>query len=244
MPHLNSDLGESVGLHSFGNDARLMGIIDAANVACGFHAGDPDTLAATVTSAVEAGVAIGAHPGLPDIVGFGRRAMQLSADEVRNLVTYQVGALSGFLRRAGGTLSHIKPHGALYGMVGRDAELMGAVADVAELYGVAVYGLAGTAHQTVAAERGIPFVAELYVDLGYHADGTLRIERKPHATVPADAAARVSQAIQTGTIQAIDGTTIAVEFDSVCVHSDTANAVEVASAVSVALAVTTTKEQR
>ena len=231
MTSLNSDLGESLGLHSFGNDERLLRIIDVANVACGFHAGDPETLRTTVEAAVQAGVAVGAHPGLPDLVGFGRRAMQLSAAEVGSLVLYQVGALVAFLARSGGRLSHIKPHGALYDMVGRDPELMHAVADVAELYEVPLYGLAGTAHEAVAAERGIPFVAELYVDLDYNADGTLRIERKPRLTDPAAAAERVREALAGGSIAAWDGTRIAVSFDSVCVHSDTANSVDVAAAV-------------
>jgi 5-oxoprolinase (ATP-hydrolysing) subunit A len=233
---VNSDLGESYGLHSFGNDEPLLDLIDAANVACGYHSGDPDTMRQTVENAVRRGIDVGAHPGLPDPVGFGRRAMTLTPEEVEALVLYQVGALSGFLARSGGRLTHIKPHGALYGMVGRDADLMHAVVTVAELYGVGVYGMPGGIHQQVAESRGVPFTRELYVDLDYRADGSLVILRRPQPVDPEAAADRVRQALEEGTVRSVDGTLIEVPFDSVCVHSDTTNAPEVARAVARALA--------
>lgn len=233
---LNSDLGESFGLHSFGNDEPLMQVIDAANIACGFHSGDPETLRITTESATSAGVATGAHPGLPDPVGFGRREMKVDPVELESIVLYQVGALAAFLKRSGGALSHIKPHGAMYGMVGRDAELMEAIARVAMLYEVPIFGLAGTQHQFVAEKHGIPFVSELYVDLDYKPDGSLNIVRKPHTTDPDAAAARVRRALRDGVVTAIDGTDIPVSFGSVCVHSDTSNSVAVATAVAAALA--------
>ncbi|WP_324789288.1 5-oxoprolinase subunit PxpA [Streptomyces sp. H51] len=228
---LNSDLGESFGIHSFGNDDALLPLVDAANVACGFHAGDPVGIHQTVTKAAAAGVAIGAHPGLPDAVGFGRREMKLFSDEVRALVLYQVAALKGYLDAEGVPLRHIKPHGSLYGMAARDEELMDAICDVAVQYGVPVYGMAGTAHERVAARRGVPFVAEFYVDLGYRYDGSLAIVRRPHATAPRLAADRARLALTDGLVETDSGRRIPVRFDSICVHSDTPNAVEVATAV-------------
>ncbi|MFE5790435.1 5-oxoprolinase subunit PxpA [Rhodococcus erythropolis] len=232
---INSDVGESFGLHSFGHDDELLALIDAANIACGFHAGDPHVMSATVASAARAGVAVGAHPGLPDLTGFGRRQMNLTAEEVRDLVVYQAGALNAFVTDAGGRLNHIKPHGALFGMLSRDEDLMKPVAEFAARRGAQIYGLAGTAHQRAADNAGAQFVPELYVDLNYDSNGSLIIGRRPHATDPAAAADRVKSAVSTGTITANDGSTLAVEFSSICVHSDTPNCVEVAKAVLFAL---------
>ena len=228
---INSDMGESFGIHSFGNDEGLLELIDSANVACGFHAGDPTTLRLTVAAAAAADILIGAHPGLPDLWGFGRREMKLDADEVRDIIFYQVGALSAFLRAEGIPLNHIKPHGSLYGMVARDPALMESVCDVAEVYGVGVYGMANTNHETVAQARGIPFTAELYVDLAYRADGSLIIVRRPKATPPEVAAERARLGVEEASILTESGDLIPVRFDSICVHSDTPNAVDVARAV-------------
>lgn len=236
MVTLNSDLGESFGIHSFGNDDALLSLIDTANVACGFHAGDPSGMAQTVEKAAAAGVTIGAHPGLPDLVGFGRREMKVSADEVRHLVLYQVGALKAFLDAAGLPLDHLKPHGSLYGMVARDEQLMGAVCDVAELYGIAVYGMSGSLHETVAELRGIPFVAEFYVDLGYRADGSLIIPRRPSATPPEQAAGRARLALEEGITLAETGEQLNMRFSSICIHSDTPGAAQAANAVRQVLA--------
>ncbi|GAA1764048.1 5-oxoprolinase subunit PxpA [Kocuria aegyptia] len=230
-PTVNSDMGEGIGLHRFGNDPELLQIVDLANVACGFHAGDPDIMSETVAAAVGHDVGIGAHPSLPDQWGFGRRAMVLAPAEVESLLRYQVGALTGFLLQHGAELHHIKPHGSLYGMVAKDPALMEPVAAVAADYGVAVLGMAGTAHESVCAERGVPFVAELYVDLDYTAEGGLIIQRTPHATDPRSAADRVSRALTTGAIEAADGTELPMRFDSVCVHSDAPGAPAVARAV-------------
>lgn len=228
-------MGEAYGRHSFGNDERLMAIIDVANVACGFHSGDPDVMDATVALAAAHGVLVGAHPGLPDTVGFGRREMKLTPDEVEALIRYQVGALSGFLVKYSLPLNHIKPHGSLYGMLSRDDELMRAAARVAADYGVPIFGLSGTAHERIASEAGIGFVSELYVDLNYDASGGLLIQRAPAPTDPAAAAARVTRALADGTVLASDGTPFATTFQSVCVHSDAANSVSVAEAVRGAL---------
>jgi 5-oxoprolinase (ATP-hydrolysing) subunit A len=228
---LNSDMGESFGIHSFGNDEALLPIIDTANVACGMHAGDPGTMHETVSQALAAGVTVGAHPGLPDLVGFGRREMHLSADEVRDLILYQVGALSAYLGSEGGVLDHLKPHGSLYGMVARDESLMDAVCDVAVQYGVPVFGIAGTAHERVAVRRDVPFVAEFYVDLDYRADGSLIIPKRAAPTDPAVAAQRAARALGSGMALAETGESFAVRVESICIHSDRVNAVEVAAAV-------------
>lgn len=224
-------MGESFGLHSFGNDPALMSIIDVANVACGFHSGDPNTMDETVALAKQHGVKVGAHPGLPDLAGFGRREMKLTAEEVEAIIRYQVGALSGFLTKYDMPLNHIKPHGSLYGMLARDEDLMLGAVNVAKDYGVAVFGMAGTAHQRVAEREGVEFVGELYVDLDYNADGGLIILRQPHETLVTAAADRARRALETGTILANDGSEIPMVFGSICVHSDTPNAVEVAQAV-------------
>lgn len=228
---INSDMGEGIGLHSFGNDEDLMSIIDVANVACGGHASDPQIMGYTVELAAKNGVAVGAHPGYPDVEGFGRRAIAMSADEVENMVRYQVGALSGFLLKHGVELNHIKPHGALYGVASREEDVMAAIARVAKDFGVPVFGRAGTVHQEVAEAAGVGFVGELYVDLDYSAQGDLLIKRKPEPADPERAAARVKRALETGYVESVDGTDIKIDFDSVCVHSDPGNAVEVANAI-------------
>ncbi|MBS3182565.1 MULTISPECIES: 5-oxoprolinase subunit PxpA [Leucobacter] len=228
---VNSDMGEAFGLHTFGNDPALMSLIDVANVACGFHSGDPGTMDATVALAQQHGVRVGAHPGLPDLVGFGRREMKLTPDEVESLIRYQVGALAGFLRKYDLPLNHIKPHGSLYGMLARDEALMLGAVKVARDFGVPVFGIAGSAHQRVAEREGVEFVGELYVDLDYNADGGLIILRQPHETNIVAASERARRALDTGTILAIDGTELPISFGSICVHSDTPNAVEVATAV-------------
>jgi 5-oxoprolinase (ATP-hydrolysing) subunit A len=228
---LNSDMGEGLGLHEFGNDEELMRIIDVANVACGYHAGDPDVMNRTVALAAENGVAVGAHPGLPDVVGFGRRRMMLRPEEVESIILYQTGALTAFLEKHGLQLNHIKPHGALYGMLAGDEELMQAAAQTAKQFNVPFYGLAGTAHETVCGELGVEFVAELYVDLNYGPTGELLIQRRPEPTDPVAAAERVTRVMTGGKVLAVDGTELDIPFQSICVHSDAPNSAAVASAV-------------
>lgn len=228
---INSDMGEALGLHTFGNDQELMRVIDLANVACGFHAGDPGVMHDTVALAKENGVHIGAHPGLPDLVGFGRRRMTLRPDEIESLILYQAGALLGFLKAADVPLTHIKPHGALWGMLAGDDDLMRAAARAVKVFDVPFLGLAGTAHERVCAEEGVPFVGELYVDMDYNPDGTLALVRAAHRTDPAAAADRVATALRGEPITANDGSGIEVRFQSVCVHSDASNSPDVARAV-------------
>ncbi|GAB3854400.1 LamB/YcsF family protein [Nocardioides maradonensis] len=231
MVSLNSDMGEAFGIHSFGNDDELVKLIDTANIACGFHAGDPSGIRETVEKAVAGGVTVGAHPGLPDLVGFGRREMKLERDETADLVRYQVASLVGFLDAAGAPLDHIKPHGALYGMAARQPDIMDAICDVAVQYQVPIFGMAGTEHERVASKRGVPFVAEFYVDLGYRVDGSLIIARRPRATPVEEAKQRAHKALTEGLATADTGEDFPMRVDSICVHSDTPNAVEVAHAV-------------
>jgi UPF0271 protein len=224
-------MGESFGIHEFGNDERLLDIIDTANVACGFHAGDPTTMARTVSSALAAGITVGAHPGLPDLAGFGRRQMALTPTEVQDIVAYQVGALVGFLKREGESLHHIKPHGALYAMAARDPQVMDAVCAVAALYEVPVFGMSGTAHETQARAAGIPFLAELYVDLEYGADGQVKVVRRPGRTDIALAEERARRGIFDRLVRTDTLIDLPIDVKTVCVHSDTPNAVEVAAVV-------------
>ena len=228
---INCDMGESFGLWRMGDDAAILPFIDAANVACGFHASDPVVMRRTVRMAKEHGVAVGAHPSLPDLQGFGRREMKMEADELTAAILYQVGALKAFLDAEGMALNHIKPHGALYAMAARDEGIAGAICDAAEIFGVALYGLAGTAHEHVYTARGLAFVAEFYADLDYTADGQIIITREHEAIDAAAAAARTRRAVTEGRVEAVDGTDIAIRADSVCVHSDTPGAVAVAEAV-------------
>lgn len=229
-------MGEAFGLHSFGNDEALMPLIDVANVACGFHSGEPETMDSTVALAKAHGVRVGAHPGLPDLVGFGRREMKISRTEVESMIRYQVGALVAFLEKYSMPLNHIKPHGSLYGMLARDDDLMQGAVDVAKTYGVPVFGLAGSAHQRVAEREGVEFIGELYVDLNYDADGGLIILRHPENTDPAAVSARVQRVLKDGKVLAVDGTALDISFSSICVHSDTPNSPAVARAVRETLA--------
>lgn len=233
---LNCDMGESFGLYSFGNDAALMPHIDQANVACGYHASDPNHMARTVSLAAKHSVAVGAHVSLPDLPGFGRREMKVERDELKNIILYQIGALSAFCKEAGTELSHIKPHGALYGMASRQEGVAEAVADASRLYGLPVMGLAGTLHETVYSANGAGFLAEFFADLDYSDEGRLIITRKHHVVDPTLAATRAAQAAKEGTLTTQGGKTLPVRAETVCIHSDTPNSEEIAVAVSAALA--------
>jgi len=232
---INCDMGESFGLYRMGDDAALMPLITVANVACGFHASDPNHMRETVRLAKRHGVAVGAHPSLPDLQGFGRREMKIERAELANILIYQIGALCGFLKAEGLALNHIKPHGVLYGMAARQEETAQAVCDAADVFGVPIMGLAGTLHEEVYGARGHGFLAEYFADLDYAADGGLIITREHHAVDPEEAAARCLRAIREGRVASVEGNDVAVRADTVCVHSDTPNAVAVARAVRDAL---------
>eukprot|EP01121_Diplochlamys_sp_Union-15-3_P003334 TRINITY_DN13186_c0_g1_i1.p1 TRINITY_DN13186_c0_g1~~TRINITY_DN13186_c0_g1_i1.p1 ORF type:complete len:256 (-),score=67.74 TRINITY_DN13186_c0_g1_i1:55-762(-) len=224
-------MGEGFGLYTMGCDEELMKLITTANIACGFHAGDPSVMSKTVKLAKKYNVSVGAHPSLPDLQGFGRREMKISPSELRDILIYQIGALNGFLKAEDMTLNHIKPHGALYGMVSRDKDLANAVCDVAKLYGVSIMGLPGSEQEKVANERGVNFIAEFFSDLGYDSKGNLVITRSHDAVDPKSSANRVKEALEHGKVKSVDGVDVSVKVQSVCVHSDTPGAVEVAKAV-------------
>ena len=236
MATINCDMGEGFGLYRIGDDAALMPLIDVANVACGFHAADPVQMQATVRLARAHGVAVGAHPSLPDLQGFGRREMAMGQEELAACLIYQIGALSGFLAAEGMALNHIKPHGALYGMAARQAHVAEAICDAADVFRVPIFGLPGTLHETIYPARGHRYVAEYYPDLDYTDAGGVIITREHAPVDPAEAAARCRRALAEGRGTSINGIDIAVGRDSICIHSDTPNVVAVAEAVRAAIA--------
>jgi len=235
MTLINCDMGESFGLYRMGDDEALMPLITVANVACGFHASDYNHMRKTVQLAKRHGVKVGAHPSLPDLQGFGRREMKMPRAELANCIIYQVGALKGFLEAEGMTLNHLKPHGSLYGMAARSEEVAQAVCDAAAVFKVPVMGMIGTLHETVYPARGLGFIAEFYADLDYSDDGNLIITREHHAVDPAIAAERCVRAVREGKTTSVNGREVKVRADAICVHSDTPNAVAVATAVKAAV---------
>jgi 5-oxoprolinase (ATP-hydrolysing) subunit A len=235
LTSINCDMGEAFGLYRMGDDEALMPLITLANVACGFHASDFNHMRKTVRLAREHNVGVGAHPSLPDLQGFGRREMKMSREELANCIIYQVGALRGFLKAEGMMLSHIKPHGSLYGMAARDEAVAHAICDAADVFKAPIMGMIGTQHEVVYKSRGHALIAEYYADLEYADDGSLIITREHKAVAPAEAASRCLRAIAEGKARSVNGRDVAVRADSICVHSDTPNAVEVARAVRDAL---------
>jgi UPF0271 protein len=219
-----------------GDDDGIMPLITVANVACGFHASDPVVMHKTVRLAKQHEVKVGAHPSLPDLQGFGRREMRIPRAELTDIIIYQVGALKAFLDAEGMALNHIKPHGVLYGMAARQEEVAHAVCDAADVFGVSLFGMAGTLHERVYRERGFAFVSEFYADLDYDEKGGLIITREHHAVEPRQAAERSLRAVKEGKAKSVAGNDIPVRADTVCVHSDTPNAVDIAKAVRQALA--------
>lgn len=222
---LNSDLGESLGLWRMGSDAEILPYISSANIACGFHAGDPAIMRETVQNALEEGVAIGAHPSLPDLVGFGRRNIAITPEEAYDLIIYQVGALMGFLKLFGASLHHVKPHGALYQMAARDESLALAVAQaVADLTnGEAIlYGLAGSELIKAGRSLGLSVANEVFADRTYQEDGhlTSRLERDALITDPDIAIAQVLQMVVDNEVTTTTGVVIPLECDTICIHGD------------------------
>jgi UPF0271 protein len=228
---LNCDIGEAYGMWSLGDDAAIMAYLSLANVACGFHAGDPVVMRDTVALAKAHDVKVGAHPSYPDLQGFGRRVMDMEPDELTAAILYQTGALKAFLDAEDMPLSHLKPHGALYGAAARDRTVAEAVADAALVFEVPVLGMAGTLHETVYTERGLEFWAEYYADLDYDDEGGLIITRTHVAYDPAVAAERVARVLREGVAVSASGKEIPMRADTVCVHSDTPGAAELAKAV-------------
>jgi len=238
MPHsidLNSDLGESFGAWSMGDDAALLRLVSSANVACGFHAGDASTMLATCREAAADGVTVGAHVSYRDLAGFGRRSMDVPPGELRDEVLYQLAALTGLARVARTAVRYVKPHGALYNRIVHDEAQANAVVDAVVSFdpSLALLGLAGSAVERAAREAGVRFVREAFVDRGYRADGTLVPRTEPGALLSDDDAIadRAVRMVTDGRVTAVDGTELHVEIDSLCVHGDTPGAVAMARAV-------------
>jgi 5-oxoprolinase (ATP-hydrolysing) subunit A len=237
---LNADVGESFGAWSMGRDAELLAFVTSVNVACGFHAGDPQVMDRTVGLAAGAGVAVGAHPGYPDLRGFGRRAMDAAPAEVEADVLYQVGALAVFAQAHGVRLRHVKPHGALYNQAAVDPVLARAIARGVARAGrdLVFVGLAGSRPMREAAEaEGLRFAGEAFVDRRYEPDGTLQSRRVPGSvlTDPAAAAAQAVRLAREGVAVAADGSEVRVEAETFCLHGDLPSALDVARGVREAL---------
>jgi UPF0271 protein len=232
---INSDCGESFGNWRMGDDEALIPAITSANVACGFHASDPVTMLRTVETCKANGVAVGAHPGFPDLLGFGRRVMRISADDCYAYVAYQAGALAAIAGIHGLALHHVKPHGAFYTVLNDDEELAAAFAEAtaALLPEPVVYWPArpDAALPVAARKAGVRVVAELYVDLDYAGDGTVILQRQKVAAPPDKVAARVRRWLEDGQVEAVDGTLLTIEAESICVHGDGPNALEVIQAL-------------
>jgi 5-oxoprolinase (ATP-hydrolysing) subunit A len=237
---LNADLGEGFGVWRLGDDEALLAVVTSANVACGFHAGDPSTMRRVCARAVEAGVAIGAQVSYRDLAGFGRRFVDVEPGELADDVLYQLAALDGVARAAGGRVRYLKPHGALYNAVVTHEAQAAAIVEAVVAYDRAlpVLGLPGSALLRAAADAGLRTVAEGFADRGYTSAGTLVPRRDPGALVhdPAQVAARAVRMAAEGAVEAVDGSVVPVAVESVCVHGDTPGAVELARAVRAALA--------
>lgn len=231
---VNCDMGESYGAWKMGADAQVMPFITSANIACGFHGGDPATIRKTVRLAVEHGVAIGAHPSLPDLQGFGRRAMKISPQDMYDLVVYQAGAVEAFARAAGGRLHHIKCHGALYNMAAVDEGLSDAMARAAkDLGNVMLYVLSKSKTFEIAKRAGLPVAGEVFADRGYSDDGTLAPRDKPGGMIE-DAQKAVKQAlamVEEGYVTSLSGKRVPVAADTLCLHGDQPGAVAFATEI-------------
>jgi UPF0271 protein len=232
---LNSDLGESFGAWTMGQDAALMTSITSANIACGFHAGDPSVMRQTVALARQHGVAVGAHPGYPDLVGFGRREMQAAAQEVEDFVLYQVSALAGFVSAEGLRLQHVKAHGALYNQACRDRALADAIARAVASFDrtLVLFGLPGSELLRAGEELGLRVAAEVFADRAYEPDGSLASRRKPGAVIhDADAVVeRAVRMVRDGRVIATDGSPVPLTAHTICLHGDTPGSGELARKV-------------
>lgn len=233
---LNSDMGEGYGRWQLGNDAELMAVVTSANIACGWHGGDPKVMRETVALAVERGVGIGAHVGLPDLLGFGRRRMAVTPDEIYDYAMYQAGALRAFAEAAGGHLQHLKPHGAFYVMCAADEALAQALVRAAKALGdgVVLFGM-GDLLPRVADAAGVGYVREGYVDLNYDNSGNLVLERNKGAWDPAEVARRAVRLATEQSVGTVEGGSLPLTVRTICIHGDAPNSGEVARAVRTAL---------
>ena len=235
---LNCDMGESFGAYQLGMDDAVIRYITSANIACAWHAGDPSVMNRTVAMAVEHGVGVGAHPGYPDLLGFGRRNMDCTMEELRNYVIYQVGAMQAFCSAHGTRLQHVKPHGALYLTAVENEDVARAVAEAIvrvnpELLYVALAGAKGKLMTRIGQEVGLKVVYEAFPDRAYSPEGTLVSRRLPGAVIknPQDVAERALQMVKDGMVIAADGTTIPLEAQTLCVHGDNPKAVDLVRSI-------------
>lgn len=232
---LNCDLGESFGLYIVGSDKKILNSITSANIACGFHAGDPSTMHQTVKMAIEKGVGIGAHPGLPDLLGFGRRNMDVSPQEVYDMVVYQIGALYGFVKVEGGELQHVKPHGALYNMAAKNPVLAKAIAQA--VYKVdptlILFALSGSELIKAGAEIGLQTASEVFADRTYQQNGTLTPRQHPDALITdcQQAIQQVVRMVKEGKVRSLNGVDVEIKADTVCIHGDGPDALQFASQI-------------
>lgn len=232
---LNCDLGESFGAYKLGMDEEILPFVTSANIACGFHAGDPAVMRQTVALALKNNVAIGAHPGLPDLVGFGRRQIDISPQEAYDMVVYQLGALQAFVKAEGAVLQHVKPHGALYNMAAKSTALAAAIAEAVYKVdpGLILFGLSGS-ELVVAGERiGLKVAHEVFADRTYQLDGSLTPRKQSDAMITNDeeAVAQVVRMVKEGRVASRQGTDVAVKADTVCIHGDGAHALAFAQKI-------------
>jgi UPF0271 protein len=230
---LNADVGESFGAYAIGSDAGLLQSVTSANVAAGFHGGDPSTIRDTLRLAREHNVTVGAHPGFPDLAGFGRRDMRVTAKEAEDLVLYQVAAVAGIAAAEGLKLQHVKPHGALYNMAARDATLAAAIAKAVAALDRSLILMGPPDSELLKAGRtaGLPVAAEGFADRAYEPDGSLMSRRRPDAVIhdPEVVVARVMRLLKERTLLASDGTPLTLQVDTICIHGDTPGAADLAA---------------
>ncbi|MGG3838315.1 5-oxoprolinase subunit PxpA [Paenibacillus thiaminolyticus] len=221
---INCDMGESFGAYRMGTDEEILPFVTSANIACGFHAGDPSVMRKTVAAALTHGAAIGAHPGLPDLAGFGRRNLDITPEEAYDIVVYQVGALSGFVKAAGGNMRHVKPHGALYNMASARRPLADAIARA--VYDIdpelILFGLSGSELVRSGQAAGLRTAHEVFADRTYQADGSLTSRREAHALITdtEQAVQQVVRMVREGVVRSVQGHDVAIQADTVCIHGD------------------------
>jgi len=232
---INSDTGESFGAYTIGRDAGLFRSITSANVAAGFHAGDPSVLRATIRLAKANGVAVGAHPGFPDLVGFGRRELNVTPQEAEDFVLYQIAAVAGVAAAVGVRLQHVKPHGALFNMAVRNKELAAAIAGAVAAFDktLILFGLPGSEILNAGRTAGLRVAAEVFADRAYEPDGSLASRRKPNSVIhdPDAVVARAVRMVKERTVVAIDGSVVPLEADTICVHGDTPGSDDLAAKI-------------
>ncbi|MGE7601579.1 LamB/YcsF family protein [Peribacillus sp. NPDC097675] len=236
---LNCDLGESFGAYQIGNDEEILDYVTSVNVACGFHAGDPSVMRKTVQLALEKGVKIGAHPGLQDLMGFGRRNIKISPQEAYDIVVYQIGALNGFLQAEGGRMQHVKPHGALYNMAAQNRGLSQAIAEAVYKINpeLILFGLSGSELIRAGQSIGLQTASEVFADRTYQNDGSLTSRMEKDALIASDeaAVAQVIRMVKEGKVLSQQGTDVAIMADTICIHGDGAHALSFASHVNKSL---------